>query len=90
MEEKLVNEVLEINKNIDELMRYIFKYTDLKILLNMDSEDIKIIQTLLDMIERSQNLSLLMAKKLDRQEDVLLRLDRYLDEQERSKYRNGE
>lgn len=88
--EKLENEVLEIIKDIDDLMEYVFKYTDLKTLLNMDPEDIKIVQTLLNTMEKTKNLSLLMAKKLDRQEDVLLRLDRYLDEQERSKYRNGE
>lgn len=78
---------MEIIKDIDELMEYIFKYTDLKILLSMDSEDIKIIQTLLNTMEKSKNLSLLMARKIDRQEEILLRLNRYLDEQERSKYR---
>ena len=79
------NEVLEIIKDIDELMEYVFRYTDLKMLLSMDSEDIKIIQTLLNTIEKSKNLSLLMARKIDRQEEILLRLNRYLDEQERSK-----
>lgn len=88
--EKLENEVLEIIKDIDDLMEYVFKYMDLKTLLNMDPEDIKIVQTLLNTMEKTKNLSLLMAKKLDRQEEVLSRLDRYLDEQERSKYRNGE
>jgi hypothetical protein len=76
---------LEIIKDIDELMEYVFRYTDLKMLLSMDSEDIKIIQTLLNTIEKSKNLSLLMARKIDRQEEILLRLNRYLDEQERSK-----
>lgn len=76
---------MEIIKDIDELMEYVFRYTDLKMLLSMDSEDIKIIQTLLNTIEKSKNLSLLMARKIDRQEEILLRLNRYLDEQERSK-----
>lgn len=88
--EKLENEVLEIIKDTDELMEYVFKYTDLKILLNMDPEDIKIIQTLLNTMEKSKKLLILMARKMDRQEEVLSRLDRYLDEQERSKYCNGE
>lgn len=34
-----------------------------------------------------EKLLILMARKIDRQEEVLLRLNRYLDEQECSKYR---
>lgn len=89
MEEKMLNEVLEIIKDTDELMKYMLKQMNVETLLSMDSEDVKIMKKTFDMMEKSKKLLLLMARKMDRQEEVLLRLDRYLDEQECSKYRNG-
>lgn len=89
MEEKMLNEVLEIIKDTDELMKYMLKQMNVETLLSMDSEDVKIMKKTFDMMEKSKKLLLLMARKMDRQEEVLLRLDRYLDEQECSKCHNG-
>lgn len=85
--EKLEIEVLDIIKDTDELMEYMFKQMNDVTLLSMDSEDVKIMKKTFDMMEKSKKLLLLMARKMDRQEEILLRLNRYLDEQERSKYR---
>lgn len=89
MEEKMLNEVLEIIKDTDELMKYMLKQMNVETLLSMDSEDVKIMKKTFDIMEESKKLLILMARKMDRQEEILLRLNRYLDEQEHSKYRNG-
>lgn len=88
--EKIEDLTRDIINDMDELTDWVSKQWDVRMLLNMGSEEFIMFQKMFNMFEKTKEFTLLMAKKMDRQEEVLARLDRYLDEQERSKCRNRE
>lgn len=83
--EKIEDVTRDIINDMDELTDWVSKQMGVGMLLSMDSEEFIMFQKMFNMFEKTKEFALLMAKKMDRQEEILCRLDRYLDEQYRSK-----
>lgn len=83
--EKIEDLTRDIINDMDELTDWVSKQMDDGMLLSMDSEEFIMFQKMFNMFEKTKEFALLMAKKMDRQEEILCRLDRYLDEEYRSK-----
>lgn len=79
MRKSIENELTELFKEMDEITQEAFESMSLDSFLVMDSEEFIMIQKFMNIFERTKEISLLMAKKMDRQEEILERLDQYLD-----------
>ena len=61
--EKMEIEVLDIIKDIDESMEYVFKQMNVETLLSMDSEDVKIMKKTFDIMEKSKKIITINGEK---------------------------
>lgn len=79
MRKSIENELTELFEEMDEITQEVFDSMSSDDFLRMDFEEFMMIQQFMNIIKKTKEVSLLMAKKMDRQEEILERLDQYLD-----------
>lgn len=80
MNEQLMNELFEEAEDLlNGVMKQSLTFYDIS---SMSSEELEMFKKLKSFYEKSKELSLSMARTLDRQNEVLKRLDGYLDHQD--------
>lgn len=81
MRESIENELTELFKEMDEITQEAFKSMSLDSFLGMDSEEFIMIQKFMNIFERTKEVSLLMAKKMDRQSEILEKVNVWVSAQ---------
>lgn len=82
MERSIETEMIELFDEVNDVIERSFK-NNISGLLNIKPEEFKSIQDTIKVIEKLKIVLILMANKIDRQGDVLERLDRFMDENDR-------
>lgn len=79
MNEKLMNELFEEAEDmLNDVIKQSLTFCDIS---SMSSEEFEMFKKMKSLYEKSKELSLSMARTLDRQNEVLKKLDKYLDHQ---------
>lgn len=81
MRESIENELTELFKEMDEITQEAFESMSLNSFLGMDSEEFIMIQKFMNIFERTKEMSLLMAKKMDRQSEILEKVNVWVSAQ---------
>lgn len=81
MRESIENELTELFKEMDEITQEAFKSMSLDSFLGIDSEEFIMIQKFMNIFERTKEVSLLMAKKMDRQSEILEKVNVWVSAQ---------
>lgn len=89
MRKSIENELTELFEEMDEITQEVFDSMSSDDFLRMDFEEFMMIQQFMNIIKKTKEVSLLMAKKMDRQEEILERLDQYLDYKDSKKIKSN-
>lgn len=87
MERSIETEMIELFDEVNDVIEGSFK-NNISGLLNIKPEEFKSIQDTIKVIEKLKIVLILMANKIDRQGDVLERLNRFMDEYEHKEWDN--
>ena len=79
MNEELMKKLFEESESLfDDVMKQYFTFDDIS---SITSEELGMLKRFMDIYKTFKDVSLSMARTLDRQNEVLKKLDKYLDHQ---------